>query len=344
MDASAVSQDGYNDADLLLRLMLSNMAFLTTSEKCALYAALSDGMELSALSLSDLSLLVHRTVRRARWDGSVALSAAQQSLRLLRALSIRSTFFDSADFPALLREMADPPYALFYRGNLAALASPCVSVVGTRRATARARHAATDFAYEAAAAGCTVVSGLAYGVDVAAHTGALQTSSGATVAVLASGIDTVTPASHKRVAVRIIEQGGCLISEYAPGTPALAFRFVQRDRLIAALSPATVIVQAPSGSGALITAAFALEYGRDVLFHAAAFSPESQILERDSVEKLRAALAQGRNVSYKIENSPERYVSDGAPVIRTFAEYCACHFGAPGTAFCKHTAAQIDLF
>lgn len=337
-------QQSLTKAELLKRLLIADLTFLTTKEKLLLQENVTSASELAALDLVAIEKCIKRTFKRVSWNGPQLLAKAQTAAKLIDALGIHYTFFKSPDYPALLREIPDPPYALFYRGRLSALSEPCVSVVGTRRATAGAQKAALSFAREAASGGCTVVSGLAYGIDVAAHKGALESECGATVAVLASGIDTISPSAHTKVARRILDRGGCIMSEYTPGTPAVAFRFVQRDRLIAALAPATVIIQAPSGSGALITASFALEYGRDVLFHAEAFSAESQLLERNNREKLHLQLAQGRNVAYKIENSPEKYLSDGAPVIHSFAEYCACRAAAPGTAFCKKEESQIHLF
>ncbi len=332
-----------SEHELFKRLLLAEAGFLTTKEKLLLQEAVPDAEALASCSVSDLSIAVARPLsRRISWDGKAAYEKARRAFYLLSKLSIRSVFFDDADFPPLLREISDAPYALFCRGDISCLHVPCVSVVGTRRATPSARKAAFSFAVEAAAAGCTVVSGLAYGIDVEAHKGALSAAPGVTAAVLASGIDTITPVSHTRVARSIIEKGGCIVSEYTPGTPAAAFRFVHRDRIIASLSEATVVIQAPAGSGALLTAEFALEYGRDVLFHSAAFSEESQILMRNNVDNLQIQLAQGRNVSYKIKNNPEKYVSDGAPVIQNYAEYCACRASAPGTAFCK-TDAQMHL-
>ena len=258
-------------------------------------------------------------------------------------MGIQWTAWDKADFPALLTEMSDPPYMLFYRGDLQCLKHPCVSVVGTRRATMGARKATETFAREAAADGATVVSGLAYGIDICAHRGSLMSAQGQTVAVLPSGIDTITPQSHTKVAARILEKGGVLLSEYTPGTPAQAFRFVQRNRIIAALSPATVVVQAPAGSGALITADYALEYGRDVLLHAECFSKDALLLEQANTMRLKQQLAAGKNVAYKLENAAQKYRDDGAPVIASYAEYQSCRASAPGTVFCKGEK-QGELF
>ena len=319
--------------DVLLRLMLAGATFLTTKEKTLLQNNLDGSASFALYSIEDISVAVRRTIQRATWNGAERLRQAQQEKRLLDALGIRWTAWDAADFPAMLREMADPPYMLFYRGNADCLNRQCVSVVGTRRATVGARRATEAFARAAAEDDCTVVSGLAYGIDSHAHKGSLLSARGQTAAVLPCGIDIVTPSAHKKLAQRLLEKGGVLLSEYAPGTAAQAFRFVQRNRIIAALSPATVIMQAPAGSGALITANFALDYGRDVLLHEECFSADAQLLEQAAVRQLQAQSACGKNVAHKQDRSVQRYRDDGAPVIADYAAYQACRSSAPGTVF-----------
>lgn len=165
-------------------------------------------------------------------------------------------------FPAALLAIPDPPPVLWYRGMLDAFSAPAVAIVGSRAASAVALETATRFGIDLAAMGVTVVSGLARGVDSAAHRGALQT--GRTIAVLGSGIDRMYPPEHEPLA-RAIAASGLVVSEYAPGTAARGFRFPQRNRLISGLSRAVVIIEASECSGSLVTAACALEQGRDVM-------------------------------------------------------------------------------
>lgn len=339
-------------SELEKRLIIQDASFLTTKEKIILQNNLDSSTDLALLSISEISTIIHRVLNRCVWNGKTSLQKARKASHLIESLGISCTFFGDADFPAMLTEMTDPPYAVFYRGNLGALTNMCVSVVGTRRAGFAGRKAAAEFAKDACKAGCTVVSGLAYGIDVSAHKGALEAlcedgasleGCGSTVAVLPSGIDTIVPAAHAKVARRIIEKGGAILSEYVPGTPAQPFRFVQRDRLIAALSPATVVIQSPSGGGALHTAQFALDYGRDVLFHEVAFSDESKQIEALAQQKFKVLAAEGKKVESKMANSPERFVEDGAPVIHTYAEYKECRDSAPG-AFCRKSDGQQMLF
>jgi DNA processing protein len=169
-------------------------------------------------------------------------------------------------FPDLLRAIHDPPPGLYVRGcgKVELLAGPCVAIVGARACSGYGRAVARTLAQELAAAGVVVVSGLARGVDGEAHRGALA-GGGSTVAVLGCGIDRDYPAAHAELARRIRESGGTVVSEYGPGVEPAPWRFPARNRIIAGLSAATVVVEARERSGALITADFALEEGRDVL-------------------------------------------------------------------------------
>ena len=165
-------------------------------------------------------------------------------------------------FPAPLLAIPDFPPALWYRGTLDALQAPAVAIVGSRAASAVALQTATRFGEDLAAMGVTVISGLARGVDSAAHRGALR--AGRTIAVLGSGIDCVYPPEHERLAMEIAA-AGLVVSEYPPGTAPLAFHFPQRNRLISGMSSAVVVIEAHEQSGSLITASCALEQGRDVM-------------------------------------------------------------------------------
>jgi DNA processing protein len=166
-------------------------------------------------------------------------------------------------FPQALRTIGDCPPALWYRGSLDALHhAPCIAIVGSRAATAVALEAGSRMAADLAALGVTVISGLARGVDSAAHRGAL--TSGRTVAVLGSGLDRIYPSEHRQLATEIAA-AGAIISEYPPGTAPLQFHFPMRNRLISGMARAVVVIEAAHDSGSLITAACALEQGREVM-------------------------------------------------------------------------------
>jgi DNA processing protein len=175
----------------------------------------------------------------------------------------RVLLLGDADYPAALLHSADPPLLLYLLGDAALLSSPCLAMVGSRRPTAQGRDNARRFAHALAGQGWTIVSGLAAGVDGAAHEGALA-AGGRTIAVVGTGIDRVYPPSHRALAHRIAETG-LLVSEYCLGTPPLSANFPQRNRIIAGLARGTLVVEAALRSGSLITARLASEAGRDVL-------------------------------------------------------------------------------
>lgn len=170
------------------------------------------------------------------------------------------------NYPRLLKEINDPPITLFVRGALPLDKAPALSVVGTRRFTGYGRQICHDLVLALAEKGLTIVSGLALGIDGAAHEAAVE-AGGKTIAVLGSGVDRqhIYPAAHKHLSERIIEKGGAVISEYPPGFLPTQYSFPERNRVIAGLSLGTLVIEAPESSGALITARFALDYNREVM-------------------------------------------------------------------------------
>lgn len=166
------------------------------------------------------------------------------------------------DYPPLLREIADPPLALWVDGDRSLLRKTSIAIVGSRRASPYSVNAATKLAGDLAARGLVVVSGLARGIDAAAHRAALE-ANGMTAAVLGTGIDVVYPRDNRRLFERV-RQHGLLLSAFPPGTAPLAQNFPFRNRIISGLSRGTVIVEASSRSGSLITARLAAEQGREV--------------------------------------------------------------------------------
>src|SRR5687768_9742794 len=179
--------------------------------------------------------------------------------------SVRASAITLADdiYPPLLREIIDPPLVLHVRGNASLLANLSVAVVGSRRATPYGLNAAHHLSRDLASAGITIVSGLARGIDAAAHQAALDAGA-PTIGVLGTGIDVVYPRSHHGLFKRVAESGA-IVSEFAPGTPPKRENFPIRNRIISGLSKGTVIIEATSRSGSLITARMAAEQGRDVL-------------------------------------------------------------------------------
>jgi len=198
-------------------------------------------------------------------DVEVAAAAARRhAARLLASAGadVSTVRVESPEYPALLREIGDPPPVLWVRGNRGVFSRPAVAIVGSRAASAYALAVAMRLGRELAERGLVVVSGLARGADGAAHRGCLGTG-GQTVGVLGSGIDVVYPAEHRDLAVSV-SKNGALVSELGPGAPPLPEHFPLRNRLISGISLAVVVVEAAEKSGSLITARFALEQGRDV--------------------------------------------------------------------------------
>lgn len=171
------------------------------------------------------------------------------------------TLADAA-YPRALLEIPDPPILLYVKGRLALLEAPAVAVVGSRNATTQGIRNAEQFSETLSRAGLTVSSGLAAGIDAAAHQGALR-GSGSTVAVIGTGADIVYPARNRDLA-HLIAEGGCIVSEYPLGMPAVASNFPRRNRIISGLAKGVLVIEAAAQSGSLITARLAAEQGRDV--------------------------------------------------------------------------------
>ena len=198
----------------------------------------------------------------ARAIAAAALEAGAM-LERIEALGLEIVTTADAAYPRRLAAIEMPPHVLFVLGNSSALeADSAVAIVGTRRATNVGRAIAARLASNLVSAGCTVVSGLATGIDGAAHAATVH-AGGTTVAVIGSGHAALFPRIHKRLAASIVESGGAIVSELAPDVGPTRGTFPRRNRVISGLADATVVVEAPARSGALITASWALEQGRE---------------------------------------------------------------------------------
>ena len=199
-----------------------------------------------------------RSLRRSADDAEAVRWAAEVERRGIRVI----TAFDP-EYPALLLEIADPPFVLHASGSLDRLRLPAVSVVGSREASRYGRDVAQRLGRELSAAGVAVVSGFARGVDAAAHEAALE-GPGGTVAVLGCGLDVDYPREHRRLREALAAAGGLFLSEHPPGEEPRPQNFPIRNRIIAGLSSGVVVVEASRRSGSLITARLAADFGRDV--------------------------------------------------------------------------------
>ena len=186
----------------------------------------------------------------------------ERDLRAVERYALELLPAHAANYPATLREITAAPAVLFVRGATNALAKPQLAIVGSRNPTANGRETARDFAHRLAQLGLGITSGLAVGIDAAAHEGALL-AAGTTIAVCATGLDLTYPPQHAALAERIAATGA-LISEFPPGTPPLPHHFPQRNRLISGLARGVLVVEAARRSGSLATARCAGEQGRDV--------------------------------------------------------------------------------
>lgn len=166
-------------------------------------------------------------------------------------------------FFQIMSGIATLPKTLYFVGTLPTDRQPVVAVVGTRKPTIYGKEVTFNLAYKLAQKGVVIVSGLALGIDAIAHKAALE-AGGTTIAVLANGLDTIYPATHRQLAKRIVESGGAIISEYPPGTPARDFQFLARNRIVSGLSDAVIVTEAASRSGTLATVAHALDQNREV--------------------------------------------------------------------------------
>lgn len=246
-----------------LALALADCPFLRCHEKELLSAKLDNVESLTVLSMEDLSRIIHRPVRSTMWKPYEIEQKLDRAQFLMERYRIAMVTVDSPEYPPLLRELHEPPYAVFWRGTLPDPVIPPVAMVGTRAPSGTGARCAERLGREFAGLGIPVVSGLARGIDAFAHRGTVL-SRGRAIAVLACGLERIYPKSNSMLAGKIMETGGCLAGEYLPGKEPLRFHFPQRNRLISGLSRSIVVVEAPEKSGALITADFALEQGRDL--------------------------------------------------------------------------------
>ncbi len=301
---------------LHLRLFIARLTFLRFDEKCLLESKCTNCSSLLTMSLDDIAVLVGRTQKTNSWNPSFIYKQVELDIKRMLAYDAHVIFYDSDLYPYLLTQIYDPPYALFYRGNAQILDTPCIAMVGTRKPSTENATATKIIAKDIAMAGITVVSGLAFGIDAQSHMGALmaqgQELAGKTIAVLGSGVDTITPASNKRIAGAILASGGCIISEYQLGSPVQQWQFVQRNRIISALSRVTLVMEAPAGSGALHTADFAIEHNRELCFYKGSV--------RDKIVENSAKNVDLFGSLVKKKRCVEDYVQDGAPIIESALE------------------------
>jgi len=276
-----------NEALSLLDLMICRIPGLKPNERIELEKQFDREEDFSVLSKRDIENLLGRFLESdpgensgegsfdkpgkkpsgkpwaKPWKMDEIRLLAEKDAELVRKYGLCFVSWREKDYPPLLREIFDPPAILFYRGSLPDPEKPLAAVVGTRKPSSQAAGQAFTLGRELAEAGIPVVSGLALGIDSMAHRGNIE-GGAPTVAVLGSGVDQIYPSSNRNLARRALEKGGIILSEYPPLTKPFKSNFPARNRIISGMARGTVIVEAPEKSGALITARYALDQGRDL--------------------------------------------------------------------------------
>ena len=249
------------DQETLAWLRLGLVTELTPSGLRKLLASLSTPEAICAADRATLARTVADDVAAAIGRGPEP-ERLNATLRWLEDPANQVVTLADDAYPRLLLEITDPPALLYVKGNASLLDHAALAVVGSRNATQQGRANAEAFSRELSEAGFTIISGMALGIDAAAHVGGLAAAA-ASIAVVGTGLDRVYPARNRDLAHQLAE-GGALVSEFALGTPALAGNFPRRNRLISGLSRGCLVVEAALKSGSLITARYAMEQGREV--------------------------------------------------------------------------------
>ena len=256
MQGSGVAHD-----DVKLWLTLNQMPGLGNAGLCQLLAKFNSPDAIFSSSLSQLREVVSDEIAHKIIQG-VDIDAISTTLKWLEKDNAHLVTLADETYPKQLLEISNPPAVLYAIGHLHWLNHPAIAMVGSRSATPQGEKNATDFAESLCNQGLCIVSGMALGIDGAAHRGALK-ANGATIAVIGTGLDIVYPARHRDLAHKIAERG-LIISEFPLGTPSKAQNFPRRNRIISGLSLGCLVVEANIDSGSLISARLATEQGREV--------------------------------------------------------------------------------
>ncbi|MBR5927757.1 MAG: DNA-processing protein DprA [Spirochaetia bacterium] len=248
-----------------LAFVFKNLKGLEMRDKISLLTLLEERVS-KEISISGVKKCISGHFAKNLKALDAAFKAADREIKAVEKSSVKFISIFSPLYPPLLKEIYDPPFILFYRGLLPASYDRTIGVVGTRYPSGAALTAAFDMGFGFGVNGVRVVSGLALGIDRHAHIGNMAAEMSA-IAVLGNGIDQIYPYANRKLAYQMLDDGGVIFSEFGPGVPPSKFTFPKRNRIISGLSAAVVVVQAPRRSGALITADYAAEQGREVYVH-----------------------------------------------------------------------------
>jgi len=305
-----------NDRNLL-DFMIVLLPGLYPVDQITLLKKFENENDLIAQSKNDIEKIINRPLKDF-WDIDEIRSKAEHVMTICEKRTIKWVSYLSEAYPPLIREIYDPPPVLFYRGSLPNPEKSLLGMVGTRHPSPEAAKQAYEIARGAALAGISVVSGLALGIDAMSHRGNLAGGVPG-YAVLGSGVDEIYPTTNRMLAMRILESGGALFSEYPPGTRPFKSHFPARNRIISALSRSVIIVEAPQKSGSLITAAFALEHGKDLWVASGGVQENQSNFQYDRQGTIKLA-GDGAEIIYSERdvldkwNIKSNYVNDDAAV------------------------------
>lgn len=240
---------------------LNNALFASLFQECGGISGFFEETEQNIKTLFRKNNLPNMQPERSRW-----LQMAEQELDIMKKHHIQVCGIEDSNYPRLLKHCPDAPLVLFYKGTLEDNDTKNIAIVGTRKATEMGKQRVDTLLRELADTGYhpNIISGLAYGIDIAAHTACVHYRLKAQ-AVLGHGLHMVYPASHKSMTEKILEQGGALISEFPTCAPILPTNFLQRNRIVAGMSEAILVAESPIKGGAMSTARQALSYNRDVM-------------------------------------------------------------------------------
>jgi len=286
----------------LLDLIISLLPGINMSDRIKLIQTVNHEEELYLYTKRQIEELLNREIKKY-WEINDIRDRADRIDTMCKMRSVKWVSWADIDYPPLLREIYDPPTVIYFKGSLPNPEKPLLGMVGTRKPSPEAVSQAYKLAFGAGKEGISVISGLAIGIDAVSHRGNLV-SCAPGYAVLGSGIDEVYPSSNRPLAKRILDSGGALISEYPPGVRPSKWTFPARNRIISAFSRSVIIVEAPEKSGALITAAFALEQGRELWVASAGCLQSGSMFDRSGTINLAR---DGAEIIYSIRDILEKW-------------------------------------
>lgn len=249
--------------DIVFDIALSYDESITSIEKNSLIEKYGSAKNVLSLNKSTLRNILGRRWTGNRFDQEKLINKTKRVLPYIERAGINIVRYDSSDYPVLLKEIPDKPFLIYYRGNIKYNPDRSIGIVGTRRPNDIGLIRTKAFSSEMTKKGFTIISGLAHGVDSAAHYHCVE-NEGQTIAVMGCGIDKIYPYANKILGRRIIETGGGIISEYPPEVRPNRWNFPKRNRIIVGLSKSIFIAQSPSRSGSMISAFLAADYNRNL--------------------------------------------------------------------------------